>query len=571
MSKEIRNSIFNLAEGCASGSSAWTPPVLSALVVANNGDTSQNLSVTKIGIGEDGISWEYSLDGSTGWTVKGTSVGITYSATGLTDNTKYYWRARPYKGTSYGSYTTIVNDTTWLAAVNTVVDAHITRVQADGGIITSRSYLGNFLNEVYIARGNTFADILLVSYPWLFGYKITGIGVSKTYSLTSGKDAVQTTDAIRPLLCPDKSMLLTRTETSRLAFTFTAVNQPFTTYFMHSPAPWIASIASMYATTMQFYNFPVTSLSNNISLYNGVTLPSVVIKNFKKALITAVSNGASSLIQKNKETPVTGNAGSSTYANPVLNGFNTQNSNMNVQFLFQTTIADDVTLRGKMQDIFSKYETINSKILVDRNIVAEGDSMTWVDGGGGATVYETYSQLIAQKLILVDNIELNGEESHAVPGAKISGRQTAYNAEVKPLIVPNKTIFLWWCGVNDMGLEPATSKETIYTRFKNYALGAIADGAIVIPVTMAPNSYAAYSGRPNWQTDFEWYNNQIQADRFTYNSLGSFVDLRTNSHLGVWGAQDDLTYFLSDKIHMNIAAEKLVRDLAYTEVKKFFP
>ena len=79
---------------------------------------------------------------------------------------------------------------------------------------------------------------------------------------------------------------------------------------------------------------------------------------------------------------------------------------------------------------------------------------------------------------------------------------------------------------------------------------------------------------PAKRTDFEnemiWYNNQIQNDLAPIaNSLGVFVDLRTIANVGVWGAQDNINYYLADKTHLNLAGQQLVRDLAYIELKKF--
>jgi hypothetical protein len=115
--------------GRGGGSSSWTAPVLSGMTVNNYSDVQQNLSITVTGNIGDGISWEYSLNGSTNWTVKGTSALSSYSATGLTINTLYYWRCRAYKGTAYSSYSDIVSATTTL-------DLLLTKTGTGAGVTT---------------------------------------------------------------------------------------------------------------------------------------------------------------------------------------------------------------------------------------------------------------------------------------------------------------------------------------------------------------------------------------------------------------------------------------------------
>jgi len=90
----------------------WSQHYLTGLVVTTTSDTTQTITATIVGTGADGVSWEYSTDGIT-YSVKGTSVLGSYSATGLTPNTLYYWRARLYKGTHYGNYSNVINSTTF--------------------------------------------------------------------------------------------------------------------------------------------------------------------------------------------------------------------------------------------------------------------------------------------------------------------------------------------------------------------------------------------------------------------------------------------------------------------------
>ena len=86
----------------------WATRYISALSVNTTSDTTQTITATIVGTGFDGVSYEYSTDG-VNYSVKGTAVGGTYNAIGLTAGTLYYWRARLYKGTHYGRLLEVVS------------------------------------------------------------------------------------------------------------------------------------------------------------------------------------------------------------------------------------------------------------------------------------------------------------------------------------------------------------------------------------------------------------------------------------------------------------------------------
>ena len=96
--------------------SYWTTHYISAMSLLVTGATTKTITATLVGSGFTGVSFEYSADLAT-WTVKGTSVNGVYNATELTAGTRYYWRARLYKGTNYGAYSSIITDMTLPAAV----------------------------------------------------------------------------------------------------------------------------------------------------------------------------------------------------------------------------------------------------------------------------------------------------------------------------------------------------------------------------------------------------------------------------------------------------------------------
>lgn len=71
--------------------------------------TQIDLSCTNNSGSEDGFSWEYSINGID-YSEHGTTLSgdMTYSATGLTEATQYWFRVRAYKGSSYSDYCTPV-------------------------------------------------------------------------------------------------------------------------------------------------------------------------------------------------------------------------------------------------------------------------------------------------------------------------------------------------------------------------------------------------------------------------------------------------------------------------------
>jgi hypothetical protein len=109
MSKEIRNSIFNLPEGSVSGGRAWTPQTISDLVLSSPSDFAIKLDWTG-GIGQTGYKIERTavIGGGSGWTEIATVANNTYTDENL-DLGSYYYRVRSYKATVYSEYSNVEN------------------------------------------------------------------------------------------------------------------------------------------------------------------------------------------------------------------------------------------------------------------------------------------------------------------------------------------------------------------------------------------------------------------------------------------------------------------------------
>lgn len=184
MSKEIRNSIFNLCEG-ASGSSYWTPQNITAVVVS---DTAINLTwsggkIAKVERSTDGVVF----------TQIGTSTD-NYSDTGLTPNTLYYYRV---KGSAYSN---VDSDTT---LVIPVLDSYAGATGAYGLRKLRTAYAGNC---ILVRRSSDDAELAIgflngvLDDTALLTFCGAGDGFVKTWYDQSGNanNATQATAATQP-------------------------------------------------------------------------------------------------------------------------------------------------------------------------------------------------------------------------------------------------------------------------------------------------------------------------------------------------------------------------------------
>jgi len=88
----------------------WQANYISDLEVETTDTDEQTITATIVGTNYDGCSFEYSTDFGLTWTVAGTSVDGNYVQDGLSNNIRYDWRARLYKGIYYSNYSPIGYD-----------------------------------------------------------------------------------------------------------------------------------------------------------------------------------------------------------------------------------------------------------------------------------------------------------------------------------------------------------------------------------------------------------------------------------------------------------------------------
>jgi hypothetical protein len=98
--------------GGGKGGSALGAPT--NLAASANGSTQIDLTWTDNASGEGGFKVERSANGTSGWAQIGTNAAndTTYSDTGLTAETQYYYRVRAYNGSRNGAYSGTANATT---------------------------------------------------------------------------------------------------------------------------------------------------------------------------------------------------------------------------------------------------------------------------------------------------------------------------------------------------------------------------------------------------------------------------------------------------------------------------
>lgn len=107
--------------GRKSSGSSWTPRVPTGLTATVISDVQIDLAWTNIDTKGDGVSIERSLDNITFTEIATVALGVsTYSNTGLTENTTYYYRVKSYKGAKYSDPSVVASGKTiWSSFVMT--------------------------------------------------------------------------------------------------------------------------------------------------------------------------------------------------------------------------------------------------------------------------------------------------------------------------------------------------------------------------------------------------------------------------------------------------------------------
>jgi hypothetical protein len=156
------------------------PTVLTATTISA---TQIDLAWVDNSVGEDGVKIERSADGSTGWTQIAT-VGpnaTTYSNTGLTGATTYYYRVRSYDGVVNSGYSNTANATTSaVLAAPTLLSA-----TGDGATTINLAWTNNSAGEdghqIYYGINGTSYSFLANAPAGANTYAVTGLLTNQGY------------------------------------------------------------------------------------------------------------------------------------------------------------------------------------------------------------------------------------------------------------------------------------------------------------------------------------------------------------------------------------------------------
>ena len=150
------------------------------------------------------------------------------------------------------------------------------------------------------------------------GITVTGAGVS-TWADKSGnaRDLLQGTDARRPTLQSDGTALFDGAAQMLVTANF-ALNQPTTVYLLSMPVTWTDNDVIFDGTTDLSGIAQQSGVTPQVRAFAGAVLGSVSPAVGAYSVICCVFNGASSVLQLNNGTPVTGDAGASNMGGFVL-------------------------------------------------------------------------------------------------------------------------------------------------------------------------------------------------------------------------------------------------------------
>ena len=228
-------------------SSYWTTRTPSALILTVLSDISIKLDWTANGVEDyDGYSVERSDDGITYAEIDTVLVGTeTFTDTGLTSETLYYYRVRAYKGTNYSGYSNVDSDIT---LVTPVLDLYTTAEAGWGFRLLDSDYAGNCIK---VRRSSDDAEL---DIGFLNGYLdetalLTFAGAGDAFVVTwydqsgNGNHATQATPANQPQIIDDGDFIVLdglrvinfngtshSLEADALAASFTGTNKPISIY-----------------------------------------------------------------------------------------------------------------------------------------------------------------------------------------------------------------------------------------------------------------------------------------------------------------------------------------------------
>jgi len=192
------------------------------------------------------------------------------------------------------------------------------------------------------------------------------------------------------------------------------------------------------------------------------------------------------------------------------------------------------------------------------NFVCDGNSLT---EGSGSTEGNTYPKQLYDKF-LSDHPANIIYTSFGVSGQTLTEMEEDATTQIDTLLSSNYRILVAWGGVNDFRREPETTKETIYARYVTYCTNRKTAGWKVFALTMLPQS--SYN-RVGFDAERLWFNNQVRTHLSTM--VDGIIDVAGDARIGDSGDESDVTYYTSDKIHLNNTGYGIIASLVYAGIK----
>ena len=188
-------------------------------------------------------------------------------------------------------------------------------------------------------------------------------------------------------------------------------------------------------------------------------------------------------------------------------------------------------------------------------VVFDGDSLT-----AGSNAHNPYpSQLMAAwpRSIPWVNLGIGGQPlMHMVNNAPQNVDPLYHDGEGQEVVVI-------WGGTNDIALWNHTSDE-VYLDLVQYAEERHQRGFRVVVLTMLPrsDSYA----QPDFEARRQHFNDKVRAGWESFADL--LVDVANDQRIGAPGAEENLAYYTSDRVHISDAGHGVVASLVRDGLNK---
>lgn len=541
--------------------SYWKTRFISALSVLTTSDTTQTITATIVGTGYDGVSYEYSTDGIN-YSVKGTAAGGTYNVTGLTADTLYYWRARLYKETNFGNYSSIDSKYTWNSQFKALYNSLTTKPSL------TIAYNQNIMIKTIVDAGIwakwdqafLFAQTVNSSSEALKNILNPGtldatLGVAPTFTALEGFQGNATDMYIRTHYNPSTNGVKYLQDDASV---FIYIRKPGT----------VAAVKSSFGVTgvsgtggMREYHGTDSAIGCNAAAgydpffaapRGSYCISRSAAANFKlyknKATLTrtvsslGVPNGEMFILSDNFNH-FSGEPNPSHY------------DDCQVSF-YAIGGALTPTEEGIAENAVETYMISNQKGLLDT--VHDGDSLTI--GGEGVTAYPDLlpALCLADKGLVMEitNVAVAGDNIAALI-ARAAATDAYFDLYHHILVV--------FVGVNDLRYTYRT-KEAVYTDLKSYCTARKATGWYVYVLTLLPQNNGSVPVNANYESDRQWYNTQIKTDLYP-SIINGYIDVASDVNIGLSGCENDTTYYNADKIHLVQGGQDYLSTLVYAGIK----